>query len=89
VYQLDGDTQLLLASQVIWSGRSRLVSFRVLGFVALAGAPSYGLRPAIRMSGHDRLWVELAGTLYGGPPASLGGVQANNDELQIVVQYGL
>ena len=59
-----------------------------LGFVDV-DSPSYAVRPAIELSGHDHWAVEIAATIYGGPEGSYGGIYDDADEVTLTVQYGL
>lgn len=88
VYQMDGDQLYLVGSRFSWSPRNSPVSFRFLGFLDVT-SPSYAVMPAIALSGHDNLSVEIAGTIFGGPEGSYGGVSDHNDEVLLTVQYGL
>ncbi len=89
VFQMDGDDLLVFGSRFQWAPGSGPLSLRFLGFLDARSDPSYALRPALRLSGHDHLSIEVAGVLYGGPATSLGGIQKRNDEIQLTVQYGL
>jgi hypothetical protein len=89
VYQLDGDQLLVFGGRVQWAPSSGPLELRFLGFVEARDELSYALRPALRLSGHDNLSIEVAGVIYGGPQTSLGGIQDHNDEVQLTVQYGL
>jgi hypothetical protein len=88
VFQMDGDQLWLVGGRMEWSPWSDLISLRFLGFVDVT-SPSYALRPAIRLSGHDNLSAELALTLYGGDPGTFGGIADRNDAALLTVQYGL
>ncbi len=88
VYQYQHDRLTLVAGRLEWTPKNGPVTLRFLGIVNV-GSPSYALRPAIRLSGHDNLSVEIAAALYGGPEGSYGGVADRNDEIIITAQYGL
>ena len=64
------------------------VTLTTLGFVDV-DSPSYAVRPAIELSGHDHWAVEIAATIYGGPEGSYGGIYDDADEVTLTVQYGL
>jgi hypothetical protein len=89
VYQLDGDELLVFGTRVQWAPGAGPLSLRLLGFVDTRSEPSYAIRPALRLSGHDHLSVEVAAILYGGPETSLGGIQSHNDQIVLTAQYGL
>ena len=59
-----------------------------LGFVDV-DSPSYALKPAFKLSGHDHLSVEIAAAIFGGPEGTFGGLPDGADEVSITVQYGL
>ncbi len=88
VFQMDGDQLYLVGSRFSWSPRNSPVSFRFLGFLDVT-SPSYAVAPAIALSGHDNLSVEIAANIFGGPAGSYGGVADHNDEVLLTVQYGL
>lgn len=88
VYQYQHDRLTLVAGRLEWNPKNGPVTLRFLGLVDV-GSPSYALRPAIRLSGHDNLSVEIAAALYGGPQGSYGGVADRNDEIILTFQYGL
>jgi len=87
-FQMDGDRLWLTGTRIEWSPRALPLSLRLLSFVDLT-SPSYIVRPALRLSGHDNLAVEVGVGIYGGPPGSWGGAADRNDELTITVQYAL
>ena len=88
VYQMDGDELYMAAGLVDWTPRNGSVTLRFLGFVDVTQR-SYAVRPAIRMSGHDNLSMEIAAGIYGGPAGTFGGVADRNDEIMVTFQYGL
>jgi hypothetical protein len=88
VFQLDGNRLVVVGANLRWTPRDGPLSVGLLGFVD-ALAPSYALRPAVQLSGHDNLSVEVAAKLLGGPVGSFGGTGDRNDEVTITVQYGL
>jgi len=88
VYQYQHDRLTLVAGRLEWNPKNGPVTLRFLGLVDV-GSPSYALRPAIRLSGHDNLSVEIAAALYGGPQGSYDGVADRNDEIILTFQYGL
>lgn len=88
VFQYDHDQLNLVASRLEWTPARGPITLRFLGIVDPIGS-SYALRPAIRLSGHDNLSLEIAGTVFGGPVGSYGGVATRNDEVMLTAQYGL
>ena len=89
VYQMSGDHLDLVGTRVQWTPtRGSPFSMRLLGFVDVDG-PSYAIKPALGLSGHDNLSLEIAATFFGGPEGSYGGVADRNDEILFTVQYGL
>jgi len=88
VFQMDGDQLYLVASRFSWTPKNGPVTLRFLGFVDVT-SPSYAVMPAIALSGHDNLSVEIAAMVFGGPEGSYGGVSDRNDEILLTVQYGL
>jgi hypothetical protein len=88
VYQFDHDKLDLIATRFEYTPFKGPVSFRLLAFLEV-GAPSYAVAPAVRVSGHDNLSLELSAALFGGPATSFGGVATDNDEVLFTLQYGL
>jgi hypothetical protein len=88
VYQMDGDELYMTAGLIDWNPRNGALSFRVLGFFDVT-QQSYAIKPALRLSGHDNLSVEIGAGLYGGPAGTFGGVADRNDEVIVTFQYGL
>lgn len=88
VFQYDHDQLNLIASRLSWNPSAGPVTLRFLGTVDPVGA-SYALRPAIALSGHDHLSLEIAATVFGGPAGSYAGVADGNDEVMITARYGL
>jgi hypothetical protein len=88
VFQFDGDQLTVVGTRMSWTPRRGPVTLRLLGFVDVT-SPSYAIKPALRLSGHDNLSLELAAAIYGGPAGSFGGLADRNDEVLLTVQYGL
>jgi hypothetical protein len=88
VYQARHDALTVLATRAEWTPGSGPISLSLLAFVDVLG-PSYAIKPALRLSGHDNLAVELSAAIYGGPEATLGGVPDPNDEIVLSFLYGL
>jgi hypothetical protein len=88
VYGMDGAKLYVVATRIAWKPTGGMLSLRLLGFLDVT-SPSYAVKPAVRLSGHDHLSIEIALGLYGGPAGSMGGLLARNDEVILTVQYGL
>ncbi len=89
VFQMAKRDQLtVIGGRLSWNPGGGPVTVSGLGFVDV-DAPSYAVRPALELSGHDHWSVEIAATLYGGPEGSFGGVADDADEVTLTVQYGL
>ena len=88
VFRFDQDRLYTIGSRVAWSTGRGTFQLRFLGFVDVT-SPSYAIKPALRLSGHDHLSIEIAVGVYGGPANSLGGTQDRNDEVLLTVEYGL
>lgn len=88
VYQMDGDELYMTAGLIDWNPRNGALTLRVLGFFDVT-QQSYAVKPAIRLSGHDNLSLEIAAGIYGGPAGTFGGVADRNDEVIVTFQYGL
>ena len=88
VYGFDGDALWLAAARAQWTSQEGRVSLRLLGFVDVT-SPSAVIKPAFRLSGHDRFAVELGVAIFEGPPGSLGGLADRNDQVLLTAEYGL
>ncbi len=88
VYQMSGDQLNLLGTRFAWTPKNGPFSLRLIGFLDI-DSPSYAVKPALGLSGHDNLSLEIAATFFGGPQGSYGGVADRNDEILFTVQYGL
>ena len=92
VFQMTkGDHLTMVGTRFSWNPGAGPVSISLLGFVDV-DAPSYAVRPALELSGHDHWSVEIAGTVYGSvDPETPGvfGVFDDADEVTLTVQYGL
>lgn len=88
VFQFDGAHQTVAATQLRWAPRGVPVRFELLAFAELRDEPGYAVRPAVELSGHDHIAVEVAALVYGGPPDTLAGTQARNDAVSLTVRYG-
>ena len=88
VFGMSGDHLALVGTSVTWTPNNGPLTLSVLGFVDVE-SPSYAVKPAVKMSGHDHLSVEIAAAIFGGPEGSFGGLPDGADEVSITVQYGL
>lgn len=88
VFQMPFDHMAMVGSRIQWQSSTGLVQLRFLGLVDVL-SPSYALKPALRLSGHDNISIEFAAGIYGGPEGSFGGIAGRNDEVMFTVQYGL
>jgi hypothetical protein len=88
VFQMAHDHLTLVGARISWNPNAGPITLAGLGFVDV-DSPSYALRPAVRLSGHDHWSVEIAASIYGGPSGSMGGIANDADEVTLTVQYGL
>jgi hypothetical protein len=88
VFGMSGDHLALIGTSVTWTPNNGPLTLSVLGFVDVE-SPSYAVKPAVKMSGHDHLSVEIAAAIFGGPEGSFGGLPDGADEVSITIQYGL
>jgi hypothetical protein len=88
VFGMTGDHLTLLGSSITWTPQNGPLTLSLLGFVDVE-SPSYAIKPAVKMSGHDHQSVEIAAAIFGGPEGSFGGLPDGADEVSVTIQYGL
>jgi len=88
VFGMAHDHLTLVGANLSWNPQAGPFTLSFLGFVDVE-SPSYALKPAFKLSGHDHLSVEVAAAIFGGPEGTFGGLPDGDDEVSITVQYGL